>query len=43
MNPIEVSDVKKAYGSLLAVDGVSFSVKRGVEALTLVSEDHVPD
>ncbi len=29
MNPIEVSSVKKAYGSLLAVDGVSFSVKEG--------------
>ncbi|NLF87292.1 ABC transporter ATP-binding protein [Candidatus Bathyarchaeota archaeon] len=29
MLPIEVSDLKKNYGSLKAVDGISFSVKQG--------------
>ena len=29
MNPIEVSSVVKAYGSLIAVDGVSFSIREG--------------
>jgi ABC-2 type transport system ATP-binding protein len=29
LNPIEISDVKKTYGPLHAVDGVSFSVRQG--------------
>ena len=29
MVPIEISSVKKSYGSLRAVDGVSFSVDKG--------------
>jgi ABC-2 type transport system ATP-binding protein len=29
MNTIEVSDLKKSYGSLKAVDGISFSVEEG--------------
>jgi ABC-2 type transport system ATP-binding protein len=29
MNPVEVSSVKKAYGDVKAVDGVSFSVQEG--------------
>ena len=29
LNPVEISDVKKSYGDLHAVDGVSFSVNEG--------------
>ena len=29
MIPVEISSVKKSYGNLKAVDGVSFSVKEG--------------
>src|SRR3990172_367106 len=29
MNPIEVSSLKKYYGDIKAVDGISFTVKRG--------------